>query len=597
MGWFVHGVGEDDRLDLDATRRVLRRTASMLRPYRGQAFLAAALLVVWTGTTLAGPLLVRRAIDEGLVKDDAGQLNISIVLYIAVAVISYLSYRTAIVALARVGEGFLRDMRNLVFRRMLRHSMAFYDSEKAGVLVSRMTSDVDSLQELVQMGMLMFIGASLLLVGTAVLLTLLSWKLMLLCMLVMPVVIAASVKFQRDSNRAYLAVRDHIGHTLTTLQEGISGVRVVQAFAREDPEAARFAETNDELYRTHMASVRIQCWYLPIIEFAGAAATALALGVGGWMARDGQLSLGTVIAFILLLSSLFTPVQQLSELFNMMQSATAGLNKLYELIDRPVDVPQPAEPAATPSEGRVSIRSVGFSYEPGTPVLSDIDLDITRGEKVALVGPTGAGKSTLAKLVARFYDPTEGVIEIDGVDLREISLDELRSLVAVVPQEGYLFAGSIAENIRIARPDSDNAAVLAALEDLGIAERFDSLPDGLETEVREAGSRLSAGEKQLVSLARAALADPAILILDEATSSVDPGTEAAVERAMETLMASRTVIAIAHRLSTSERCDRVAVIDHGRIEELGTHDDLVAAGGQYASLYDAWTSGLASADT
>jgi ATP-binding cassette, subfamily B, bacterial len=596
MGWAMgHATDPEDQLDFDATRRVLRRTAGMLAPYRRGALGAMGLLVVWTAMLLAGPLLVRRAIDQGLVKDDAAQLNLSILLYVAVAAVSYVCYRSAIVLLARVGESFLRDMRNRVFGKLLRQSMAFYDREKAGVLVSRMTSDVDSLQELVQFGLIMFSSAALLLMGTTVILFILSWKLMLISVVVVPFVVAASVKFQRDSNKAYLAVRDRIGDTLSTLQEGISGVRVVQAFAREDVEARRFSATNRDLYRTHMASVRIQCWYLPIVEFAGVATAAMALGVGGWMVSNQQMSLGTIVAFILMLSALFEPVQQLSQLFNMVQSATASLHKLYELLDGDVEIDDRPGAVDLPAGAAISIAGVSFAYGDGEAVLADIDLVIEPGERIAFVGPTGAGKSTLAKLIARFYDPTGGTITVGDVDLRDVSIRSLRDEIVVVPQEGYLFSGTIADNIRMARPDATDDEVRRALDRIGVLERFASLPEGLATEVRERGSRLSAGEKQLVSLARAALADPSVLILDEATSSVDPGTEAAVEAAMESLMQGRTVIAIAHRLSTSQRCDRVAVVEDGRLSELGTHDELVAAGGAYAALFDAWTSGLSAA--
>ena len=593
MGWsMTHGTDADSRLGLAGTGAVLRRTFAYGRPYRRAAIGAMGLLVLWTLMLLAGPLLVRRGIDEGISEGDAGELNLSIGLYVVVAIVSYFSFRFAILQLAKVGEAFLRDMRTRVFDKLLRQSMSFYDREKAGVLVSRMTSDVDSLQELVQFGLIMFTSAALLLVGTAILLFLLSWKLMLLCMVAMPVVAAASVKFQRDSNKAYLLVRDRIADTLSGLQEGLSGVRVVQAFAREQVEAARFSEANHDLYRTHMAAVRIQCWYLPIVEFAGAATTAVALGVGGWMVSDGQMTIGTVVAFILLLSSLFEPVQQLSQLFNMVQSATASLNKLYTLLDEPIAVDD--RPGAVAVDGRAPIRidGVTFGYAGGDPVLSDVDLEIGAGERVAFVGPTGAGKSTLAKLIARFYDPTGGTIHLGDTDLRDVAVRALRDEIVVVPQEGYLFSGSVAENIRVAKPDASDAEVRAALERIGVLERFETLPQGLATEVQERGSRLSAGEKQLVSLARAALADPSVLILDEATSSVDPGTEAIVETAMETLMQGRTVIAIAHRLSTSQRCDRVAVVADGRLAELGTHDELVAAGGHYAELYDAWVRGL-----
>ncbi len=593
MAWsFAHGTDDDAKLGLAGTGAVLRRTVAYGRAYRRGALIAAVLLVLWTSTTLAGPLLVRRGVDNGIIAGDRGQLNLSIALYVVVAIVSYVSFRFAILQLARVGEAFLRDMRNRVFDTLLRQSMAFYDREKAGVLVSRMTSDVDSLQELIQFGLVMFTSAALLLVGTTVLLFLLSWKLMLVCLVAMPIVGLASIKFQRDSNKAYLLVRDRIADTLSGLQEGFSGVRVVQAFAREEVEAARFSEANQDLYRTHMGAVRVQCWYLPIIEFAGVATTAVALGVGGWLVNDGQMTIGTVVAFILLLGSLFEPVQQLSQLFNMVQSAAASLNKLYLLLDEPVDIDD--RPGAVTIDGRapITLEGVAFGYAGGAPVLSGVDLEIAAGERVAFVGPTGAGKSTLAKLIARFYDPTDGTIRLGGTDLRDIAVRSLRDEVVVVPQEGYLFSGSVAENIRVARPDATDTDVRDALDRIGVLPRFEALPDGLATEVQERGSRLSAGEKQLVSLARAALADPSVLILDEATSSVDPGTEAIVETAMESLMQGRTVIAIAHRLSTSERCDRVAVVADGRLAELGSHDELVAAGGHYAELYGAWVRGL-----
>ncbi len=595
MAWRMSlGVGEDDQLGVAGARKVLFRTARMLRPYRARAIAAAVALVVWTLLTLAGPLLVRRAIDRGLQVGDRGELNLAVLLYIAVAVLAYVTYRGAIVNLAHVGEGFLRDLRNRVFSRMLQQSLPFYDREKSGVLVSRMTSDIDSLQDLVQFGLLMFVSAGLLLFLSGVVLAFLSWQLLLICLLTTPVVAAASVKFHRDSNRAYLAVRDSVGATLNSLQEGISGVRIVQAFARESIEANRFAETNRELYRTHMNSVRIAAWYLPIVEFTGALTTAVALGVGGVLVGTDVLTLGTVAAFVLILQTLFGPVQQLSQLFNLVQSATAALNKLYDLIDEPIEVAEAADPVPLPGLGRIEIDGVGFSYGgrptmDEVPVLQGIDLTIEAGERIAFVGPTGAGKSTLAKLVARFYDPTNGSIRIDGVDLSTVSYGSLRSQIVVVPQEGFLFSGSIVDNIRIARPEADDAEVAAAVARIGATEIFDRLPDGLATEVQERGSRLSAGERQIVSLARAALVDPSILILDEATSSIDPGTEALVEQAMDALMSSRTVIVIAHRLSTAARCDRVGVIVDGHLVELGTHDDLVAGGRHYAELFAAWS--------
>ncbi len=590
MGWRMSlGVDEDEQRGLPGTGEVLRRTGRMLRPYRGRTILAGVTLVTWTFLTLAGPLLVRRAIDLGLQTGDRDELWRSVALYVAAAIGAYLTYRLSIRNLAHVGEGFLRDLRNQAFGRLQAQSLSFYDRMNSGVVVSRMTSDIDSLQDLVQFGLLMFVSAGLLLVLSTIVLLTLSPSLLALCLIVAPVVAVATVKFQRDSNRAYLAVRDSVGSTLDSLQEGISGVRIVQAFAREEVEAHRFAKTNRRLYETHMDSVKVAAWYLPIVESAGGLATAVALGVGGWWVATERLTLGTVAAFILILQSLFGPVQQLSQLFNLVQSANASLAKVFGLMDEPIEVTDVDDAVELTGSGRVELDGVGFRYGDGPPVLAGVDLTIGDGERLALVGPTGAGKSTVAKLVARFYDPTDGVVRIGGTDIRSASLTSLRRQVVVVPQEGYLFTGSVRDNIRLARPEATDADVEAAVARIGATEIFDGLVDGLDTEVQERGGRLSAGERQIVSLARAALVDPAVLILDEATSSVDPGTESLVERAMDSLMRARTVIVIAHRLSTAARCDRVGVVLDGRLVELATHDELVAAGGHYTDLFEAWS--------
>ena len=576
--WMQGGVSEDDRLDSGEARQVLRRTARMLRPQRRRVAGAVAMVVVWTATVLAGPYLVKFGIDQGITDRHVGKLNLAIAGYVVVAILAYLTNRMQITLISRVGEEFLRRLRVRVFDHLQQLSMPFYDRSKAGVLVSRMTSDVDSLSELIQMGLSMFVANALLLVVSLVVLTTVSWQLMLVCAVALPPVILASVKFQRDSNAAYLDVRDRIGHTLSHLQEGIAGVRVVQAFAREDVEVGRFAEGNRDLYESHMRSVRISAWYLPVIELAGWGTTALALGIGGWWVHEDMLTIGTVAFFVLTLSNLFEPVQQLSQMFNMVQSAGAGLHKLYELLDTPVEVAERPGAIDLPDAGDVEVRDVSFAYGDGPRVLRDVTLSIPAGSRLALVGPTGAGKSTLAKLVARLYDPTEGRVTFGGVDLHDATLSSLRGRIVVIPQEGFLFNGTIRDNVRLARAGATTAEVDEALRAVGAYDRFSSLPEGLDTEVRERGSRLSAGEKQLVSLARAALADPAVLVLDEATSSLDPGTEALVEGAVDRLLEGRTVVVIAHRLSTSERADVVGVVDGGELVELGPHAELVARG-------------------
>jgi ATP-binding cassette subfamily B protein len=567
----------------------------MLRNERRSLALGSLLVVLWTGTVVAGPALVRYGIDHGLGDHDAAALNRAVGAYVAVAILAYVSYRALIVVINLVGERFLRDLRVRVFRHLQSLSMAFFDREKAGVLVSRMTADIESLSELVQVGLILFLSNGLLLVVTLIVLLLMSWKLALLALVALPVVVVASFRFQRLSNAAYLIVRDRIGSMLSSLQEGLSGLRVIQSFAREEGEAKRFKARNDELFDAHMYSVKISVWYFPLVEGAGIVGTAAVVYFGGRMVDSNMVTLGTVAAFVLYLSNLFEPVQQLSQLFNTLQSAGAALHKLYELLDTPVEVAEHPGAVDLPRRGAVEVDDVSFAYGSGPEVLSDVSLSVAPGERLALVGPTGAGKSTLAKLVARLYDPTRGSVALGGVDLRRATLRSLRDRIVVVPQEGFLFNGTIRDNVRIAREGATDAEVDDALRAIGSYERFAALPDGLDTHVAARGSRLSAGERQLVSLGRAALADPDVLVLDEATSSLDPGTEVVVERALERLMAGRTVVVIAHRLSTAERADRVAVVTGGRLVELGTHDELVEGDGPYAALYAAWRGGLAPA--
>jgi ATP-binding cassette subfamily B protein len=587
--WATSAVDEQDRLDRDAATRVLRRAARLARPFRRLALATLGFVALSTSTTVLGPLLLRYGIDAGITGRDAGALNLAIGIYVLLAIVAYLGGRQQYVYVNRAGEGFLRSLRLRLFAHIQRQSLSFFDRNQAGVLVSRMTADIESMSELVQWGLLQFVSAAILVTFALVVLLVMSWQLTLLSLLVMPFIVVASIRFQRDSNAAYLRVRERVGENLSALQENITGVRVIQASAREPEQLRRFRRTNRSLYDAHVHSVKVSTWYFGVVEFCGVLATAVAIGAGGWLAKNGQVSVGTVVGVVLLLSSLFEPVQQLSQMYNTVQSATASLNKMFEILDTEPEVDEAPDAVDLPSTGALEVEDVTFAY-PGTtaPVVQAVSLAIAPGERLALVGPTGAGKSSLAKLMARLYDPDRGVVRLGGTDLRRATLDSLRRRIVVVPQEGFLFDGTIADNLRLARPGATDHDVRAALTAIGALERFEAFPDGLATEVRERGSRLSAGERQLVSLARAALVDPAVLVLDEATSSLDPGTESLVERALERLMAGRTTVVVAHRLSTIERADRVAVIDHGELVELGTHAELRALGGRYATLAAAW---------
>jgi len=446
---------------------------------------------------------------------------------------------------------------------------------------------------------------ALIFVGALVVIVSMSWQLSLAVLVIVPPVFVASRWFRRESNRAYLEVRESIGHNLATLQEGLEGVRVVQAFGRERGWIRRFRETNEAQYEANLETVRISARYFPFVEFTGVLGIAVLVGAGGVMVDQEIITVGTVLAFVLYLNNLFEPIQQLSQLYNTLQSAGAALHKLFGLLDTDPAVAERPGAVDLPERGALVVGGVSFAYGGGPPdtdgtvhpegplVLRDVSLAVEPGERVALVGPTGAGKSTLAKLMVRFYDPKGGTIAFGGVDLRDATLASLRERIVLVPQEGFLFAGTVRDNIRVGRAEATDAEVEAAVRALGLEVIFGAFPDGLDTEVRERGSRLSAGEKQLVSLARAALADPALLVLDEATSNLDPGTERQVERALDLLTAHRTVVVVAHRLSTAARCNRIAVVDEGRLMEVGTHDELLERRGRYARLFAAWDAGQA----
>jgi ATP-binding cassette subfamily B protein len=468
--------------------------------------------------------------------------------------------------------------------------MSFYDKESSGRLLSRMTADTLAVTDLLNNAFLMVTQSVLLLVGTVVILVVLSWQLSLVTLVVIPPLVFATALFRVYSARAYDSVRDRIADVLVHMQETFAGMRVVKAFARERRNMDTFGEINEANFGANLRAVRIGAAYIPFVEWLSGLGIGLILYFGGRGIFGADISVGTVAAFIFYLNFIFMPIQQLSQFYDLMLSGTAALNKIFALlaVEPTVQEPARATPLADRVEGRLELNHVTFGYDPSHPVLHDVSLAIPPGQRVALVGATGAGKSTIARLSMRFYDPTQGSVRLDGVDLRELSFHDLRRSTVMVPQEGFLFSGTIRENIQFGRPDATDAEVEDACRRLGIAEFIDSLPEGYETYVSYRGSRLSAGEKQLVSLARVFLADPAVLILDEATSSLDPGTEALVERAVRTLLSGRTSIIVAHRLSTAEHADRVLLVDDGRVIEDGGHDELVRAGGQYALLFERW---------
>jgi ATP-binding cassette subfamily B protein len=599
-------LDDETRLDRATAGQVLRRLGRMLRPHRAQIVVATVVLVAQTACLLAGPALVRAGVDQGLLAKDGAALNRIAVAYLLVAVAGLVLGRLVIWLVSRTGERFLRELRERVFRHLMALSLDFFDREKTGRLVARMTSDIDALQELISQGLVMFVQNFLIFVGAILVIVTMSWQLSLGVLVIVPPVVIASRWFRRRSNAAYLEVRERIGENLSTLQEGLEGVRVVQAFGQERGWIRRFNTTNENQYEANLETVRISAKYFPFVEFTGVIGISVIVGLGGLLVDNEVVTVGTVLAFVLYLNNLFEPIQQLSQLYNTVQSSGAALHKLFGLLDTEVAINEKPGAVDLPARGVLAVEDVAFAYGGGAPdtdgvahplgpeVLRGVSIAVEPGERLALVGPTGAGKSTLAKLMARFYDPREGSVSYGGVDLRDATLDSLRTRIVVVPQEGFLFAGTIRDNVRVGRDGATDADVDAAIAALGLTATFDAFVDGLDTEVRERGSRLSAGEKQLVSLARAALADPAVLVLDEATSNLDPGTEHAVERALDRLTDGRTVVVVAHRLSTAARCDRIAVVDRGGLAEVGTHDELLGRRGRYAALFAAWDSGQAT---
>lgn len=591
MGFWSDFIPEET-LSRKEAQQVMRRLFRMLKPQRWAIVVAALVLMGQAAALLAGPAIIGYAVDKGLphgdFDGDVGALNLAVGVYFAMAVLGFFLGKAAILLVAKIGETFLRNLRNHVFNHLTKLSLDFFESEKTGRIVSRMTSDIDALQELISQGLVLFVMNLFLFVGAVIALLLLSWQLALGVLIIVPPVVIASRWFRRVSNQAYLEVRDRISTNLSTLQENLEGVRVVQAFGREDQFTREFNRTNEDQYHANMHTTRISAKYFPAIEYAGVVGTAVIIGYGGWLTTRDIVTVGAVAAFVLYLQNLFEPINQLSQLYNTVQSAGAALGKIFGVLDTRPTVAEHHGAVDLPSGGAIEVDAVTFAYGVNEPVLRDVSMRIADGERIAFVGPTGAGKSTLAKLVARFYDPVVGEVRVGGVDLRNATFASLRERIVVVPQEGFLFAGSLRDNVRVGRPEATDAEVEEALRALGLYERFAAFPEGLDTEVRERGSRLSAGERQLVSLARAALADPEILILDEATSNLDPGTEHSVEQALEALTEGRTTIVVAHRLSTAARADRIAVVYDGVLAELGTHQELVAQGGHYAGLYKAW---------
>ncbi len=600
--------GEDQR------GRKVRWLLGLLRPYRKQVIWMLIALLIATASALAPPYLAGRAIDSGIIEGDETALAIIVAIFIGSIAAYWAASYAQTYFVGWVGQRALQDLRERIYVHLQKMSIGFFTRRRPGVLISRMTNDVQALDSLVTDGIVTLFSSVLTLVGVVVILVALDLQLALVTFVTFPILMIGSIIFRLASADAYRLTREKIANITAYLQETLSGVRVVKSFGREAQHVERMDELNEENRQVNLRTVYLNASYFPAVELLSAIGTAAIILYGGSQAIDGQIEIGVVVAFVGYLALFFDPIQQISQLYTTYQQGMAALDKIFDLLDTQpdmVDRPDAIDPGQL--RGEIELDDVWFSYARGGDAtaaeltefraaeeadsnrvpeagwaLEGIDLHVPAGQTVALVGETGAGKSTLAKLVARFYDPQRGRVLVDGHDLRQLRTSSLRSQLGIVPQESFLFSGSVRDNIAFGRPDAEQEEIEAAARAVGALEFIERLPKGFDSEVGERGAQLSAGQRQLVAFARALLAEPRILILDEATSNVDVRTERVIEEGLARLLLGRTAIVIAHRLSTIRRAGRIVVLEYGRMIETGTHDELIEAGGRYAELYGTW---------
>lgn len=580
----------------DHSRRLL---GELMRPHQRVLWFLLAIVLVENAARLSIPYLVKVGIDSGIppiVAGGAPRLLLTIVGAVLFAALTQAITRQAFLMMAgRVGQQMLLQLRRRVFDHFQKLSPAFHEKYTSGRVISRLTSDVEAIQEMLNTGFDGLVTAVLTLFGTAVLLLVLDVQLGLVALACFPLLWLITWWFSRQSTKAYRRTRETVAVVIVHFVESMGGIRAVQAFRREPRNQDIFETVNDDYRAANLRAFRLVGLFMPGIKLIGNVTVAVVMVYGAYLAYHGDVTVGVLAAFLLYLRQFFEPMQEISQFYNTFQSASAALEKLAGVLDEEPSVAEPFAPVGLPRpRGEVRFDEVRFEYVEGRPVLPGLDLIVPSGQTLALVGTTGAGKTTIAKLVSRFYDPTEGRVLIDGVDARDLEEADLRRAVVMVTQENYLFSGSVADNIRFGRPSASDADIVNAARAIGAHDFITALPDGYDTQVSNSGGRLSAGQRQLVAFARAFLADPAVLILDEATSSLDVPSERLVQRALRTILADRTSLIIAHRLSTVEIADRVLVLEHGRIVEDGTPAGLIEGGaGRFSDLHQAWLDSLA----
>jgi ATP-binding cassette, subfamily B, multidrug efflux pump len=567
-------------------RATALRLVGELRPYGRRLSLALVLVAVGALSQAGGPWLIGRAIDRSILGEDPSGLFRTMALLFGVYVAGTLATRGQIRQVGTVGQSVLASLRERIFERLQRLPLRFFDRRPAGDLMSRVTNDVDTLNQLLSQGFTQLLGALFSLVGIVVAMLVLDWRLALVCFTIIPVMLLTNVLFARRARRAFRTTRETVGDVTAGLQEEIIGVREAQAFNRTEANIERFRERNEANRAANIQAVAITAAFAPAIDVLSTLATAVVIGYGGYLVVTGTLTVGLLTAFLIYVQQFFRPIQLASQVYTQAQAALAGAERIYNILD---EEPEPPDPPGVERletvEGRVTFSKVSFAYEPGRPVLRDVSFEVEPGRTVALVGPTGAGKTTIANLIPRFYDASEGSVRVDGHDVREVERRSLRRHIASVIQEPFLFSGTVAENIGYGRIGASREEVEAAARAVSAHDFIERLPQGYDTRLGTGGGTLSGGQRQLVSFARAVLADSRILILDEATSNIDTRTEALIQEALRTLLEGRTSVVIAHRLSTIRNADLILVVEGGRIAERGTHASLLVSGGLYADLY------------
>ena len=582
----IESIARAPREQAENKGTTARRLLGELRPYGRQLLLAFVLIVLGALSQAGGPWLIGRAIDRDILGGDPAGLFRTMLLLLVVYGVGTFASRGQIVQVGAVGQSVLASLRKRIFERLLRLPLGFFDRHPMGDLMSRVTNDVDTLNQLLSQGITQLLGSFFSLIGIVVAMLILDWRLALVCFTIIPVMILVNVYFARRARRAFRTTRETVGDVTAGLQEEIVGVREAQAFNRTEANIERFRERNAANRTANVQAVAITSAFAPAIDVLSTLATAVVIGYGGYLVVSGTLTVGLLTAFLIYVQQFFRPIQLASQVYTQAQAALAGGERIYNILD---EEPEPSAPPGTPKldsvEGRIEFENVSFAYEPDRPVLQNVDFRVGPGQTVALVGPTGAGKTTIANLIPRFYDASAGAVRVDDRDVREVERRSLREKIATVLQEPFLFSGTVAENICYGRLDATREEIEAAAYAVSAHSFIVSLPNGYDTLLGEGGGNLSQGQRQLLSFARAVLADPRILILDEATSNVDTRTEALIQEALNTLLQGRTSVVIAHRLSTIRNADLILVIEAGRIAERGAHASLLARNGLYADLY------------